>query len=75
MQSVRDQDILDKLAKRLKEIRKAQKLTQEQLSYKSGITLSQIARIETGRLNSSVCTLVIIAEALEVDPSELLKFD
>ena len=75
MQNVRDQDILDKFADRLKQLRKAENLTQEQLSYKSGLTLSQIARIETGRLNSSICTVVTLARALEKDPSELLKFD
>ena len=72
MQNVRDQEILDKFAKRMRELRKAANLTQEQLSYKSGLTLSQIARIETGRVNSTVCTIVVLAKALEIEPSELL---
>ena len=75
VQNVRDQVILDKFANRLKKLRKDKNMTQEQLSYKSGLTLSQIARIETGRLNSSICTVVTLAKALEKDPSELLKFD
>ena len=73
MQNVRDQQVLDRFALRLKEMRNRAQLTQEELSYKSGLTLSQIARIETGRLNSTICTVVILAKALDVDPGEILK--
>lgn len=42
-----DQKGIEAFAKRLKEVRQMKNITQEELSYKSGISLSQIARIET----------------------------
>ena len=75
MQNVRDQEILDNLAKQLKKIRAAKNISQEELAHRSDITLSQIARIETGRINTTVCTLVALAKALDVPPSNLLDWD
>jgi transcriptional regulator with XRE-family HTH domain len=60
--------------KRLAEVRKSKNITQEDLSYRSDLSLSQIARIETGVINTSLNTIFIICEALEVDPKELFDF-
>ena len=57
--------------KRLAEVRKSKNLTQEDLSFKSGLTLSQIARIETGVINTTLNTILVLAEAIEVEPKEL----
>ncbi|ELR69299.1 hypothetical protein C900_05183 [Fulvivirga imtechensis AK7] len=70
---IRDKEILEKFGTNLKVIRKEKGLTQEELAFRSGLALSQIARIETGRLNSSICTLITIAKALQIEPGELLK--
>jgi len=59
------------LAKNLKLARKARGFTQEDLAYKSGLALSQIARIETGKLNTSYSTLVAILNALGAEANEL----
>jgi transcriptional regulator with XRE-family HTH domain len=71
---VRNQEIMSKFGDNLRRIRNEKGLTQEDLAYDSGISLSQIARIETGKLNTSICTVVALAEALKIDPSELMKF-
>jgi len=42
-----DEEGLKLLAKRLKEIRAEKGISQEELAYRSELTLSQIARIET----------------------------
>ncbi|WP_154785639.1 MULTISPECIES: helix-turn-helix transcriptional regulator [unclassified Flavobacterium] len=63
------------LAKRLKEIRSEKGLSQEELAYRSEITLSQIARIETIRINPTVSTIFKIARTLEVPLSELFNFE
>jgi transcriptional regulator with XRE-family HTH domain len=60
--------------KKLAEVRKSKEMTQEDLSFKSGLTLSQIARIETGVINTSLNTILIIAEALDVEPKVLFDF-
>ena len=70
-----DQEGLELLAKRLKEIRAEKGLSQEELAYRSEITLSQIARIETVRINPTVSTIFKIARALDVPPSEIFNFE
>jgi transcriptional regulator with XRE-family HTH domain len=70
-----DQEGLQLLAKRLKEIRSEKSLSQEELAYRSEITLSQIARIETVRINPTVSTIFKIARTLEVPLSELFNFE
>ncbi|TPG44547.1 helix-turn-helix transcriptional regulator [Flavobacterium pectinovorum] len=70
-----DQEGLELLAKRLKEIRAEKRLSQEELAYRSELTLSQIARIETVRINPTVSTIFKIARALDVTPSEIFNFE
>lgn len=48
--------------------------TQEELSYESGLTLSQIARIETVKTNPTVSTIFKIARTLNINVSELFDF-
>jgi transcriptional regulator with XRE-family HTH domain len=50
------------------------KITQEELAYRSELTLSQIARIETVKINPTVSTMFRIAKALDVSLSELFDF-
>ncbi|MDL2141793.1 helix-turn-helix transcriptional regulator [Flavobacterium tructae] len=69
-----DQEGLELLAKRLKEIRAEKRISQEELAYRSEITLSQIARIETVRINPTVSTIFKIARTLDIPLSELFDF-
>ncbi len=66
---------IELLGKNIALVRKQKKVTQEELSYRADITLSQIARIETGAINTTVNTLFIIAKALDVHPKEIFDFD
>ncbi|MFH6966762.1 helix-turn-helix transcriptional regulator [Flavobacterium sp. FlaQc-28] len=70
-----DEEGLQLLAKRLKEIRSEKGISQEELAYRSEITLSQIARIETVRINPTISTIFKIARALEVPLSDLFNFE
>lgn len=69
-----EHDGLGLLAERIKEVRKAKGYTQEDLSGEADISLSQIARIETKRINPTVITIFRIAKALDVKVSELFNF-
>lgn len=69
-----DEDGLKLLAHRLKQLRSEKKITQEELAYRSELTLSQIARIETVKINPTVSTMFRIAKALDVSLSELFDF-
>ena len=66
----------------LRRLREERGLSQERLAYRAGITKNQVQLIEAGRSsgrkdaegpsNPRMATLVGIAEALELRPSELL---
>ena len=73
MHNVRNQKFLNKLAKNLKKARKDRGVSQEELAYKSGLTLSQIARIETAKINTTVSTISALLQALGADANELFK--
>lgn len=70
----REEKFLKGFGKRLKELRALKKMTQEDLAYTSGISLSQIARIETGKINPTICTVNMIAKTLKVQTKDLLDF-
>ena len=70
-----DEEGLKQLAKRLKEIRAAKGISQEELAYRSELTLSQIARIETIKTNPTISTLFKIIRTLEISPSDLFNFE
>ncbi len=63
------------LAQRLKQLRSDKKITQEELAFRSELTLSQIARIETVKINPTVSTMFRIAKALDVNITELFDFE
>ena len=69
-----DKKSIKLFGKRLAAVRKEKDLTQHALAFETGLTLSQIARIETGVINTSLNTIFIIAKALEVEPKELFDF-
>jgi DNA-binding XRE family transcriptional regulator len=69
-----DEAGLKAFASHLKEVRKEKKFTQEELAYESDITLSQIARIETAKINPTLSTIFRIARTLEVPVSRLFEF-
>ena len=70
-----DRSGVNALAKRLKEVRKMKNITQEELAYRSGLTLSQIARIETSKTNPTISTIFRIARTLEISLPELFDFE
>jgi len=70
----RDEKILASFGKNLQKVRKLRSFTQEELAYESGLSLSQIARIETGKINPTVCTLITIAKTLKIKASDLMDF-
>lgn len=70
-----DEEGLRLLAKRLKELRDEKGITQEDLAHRSGLTLSQIARIETFKINPTISTIFRIARGLHVPLSELFNFE
>lgn len=60
-----------KLGKKLREIRKSQGLSQEQLGFAAKVDRSYISEIENGLRNPSLQTLEKLAKALKVKLSDL----
>jgi len=62
------------LAKKVKELRKRKGLSQEELTENSGLSLRTIQRIENGETEPTGETLRRIANALKVNPDELIDW-
>jgi transcriptional regulator with XRE-family HTH domain len=70
-----DKKGINAFAEHLKKVRICKGYTQSQLAFESGISLSQIARIETGRINPTLSTIFAVARALEIENSLSELFD
>ena len=70
MSNVRDRVLLQKIAWRVKQIRTSRNITQEVFYYDTNI---HIARIETGKLNISVCTLAKICDYFNMSLVDFFK--
>lgn len=60
------------IGQRIRKIRKARNLSQEQLSEMVGISITHMSHIETGNTKLSLPVLVDLANALEVRTDDLL---
>lgn len=60
------------IGQRIRKIRKANNLSQEQLAEKVGISITHMSHIETGNTKLSLPVFVAIAGALSVQTDELL---
>jgi transcriptional regulator with XRE-family HTH domain len=58
---------------RLKELRRERVLSLRELEERSGVSYNTIWRIEDGRQGAHARTVRKLAEALGVEPSELIK--
>jgi len=65
---------LKKLGKRIRELRQAASLSQEELADLAGLHRTYIGGIERGERNVGVLNILKIARALKAEPAELFKF-
>jgi transcriptional regulator with XRE-family HTH domain len=65
--------IQKRLAMRIKILRAERGLSQEALASKAGLARAYIARLEIGRHDPSLSTLVKLAKALKVKVGELVE--
>ncbi len=69
-----DSKILKSIGAKIREIRLLKNMTQKELAFTLDIEISQITRIETGKINTSILNLIKISKALEIDIKELFNF-
>ncbi len=59
-------ELTEKIGKRITELRKAKKLSQQKFSYEADIERTFLTHIEKGRKNISIGTLQKITTALQI---------
>lgn len=69
-----DKSLLTKLAKRIKELRKANNITQDELSYRAKIGRSTLGNIETAQNDVTFSKVGSLAKAFGMSLSEFLNF-
>lgn len=69
-----DNSLLEKLAKRIKELRKKNGFTQDELAFRANIERSTLGNIETAQNDVTLTKVNQIAKAFDLTISDLLKF-
>jgi len=70
----RDEQGVMAFAKKLREIRLQKGYTQERLANECDLPPAHISRIETGKINTSLSHICLIARILKVKPRDLMDF-
>jgi transcriptional regulator with XRE-family HTH domain len=73
MSTPHEEKLLQAFGKRIAEVRKSKKITQNELAERVNMSVVTIAYIETGKRWVRLSTLDKIARALKVNISELFK--
>jgi len=60
-------------AANIRRLRVRRAMTQETLAAESGLDVTYVARVERATINLSIGVLAQLADALRVDPRELLR--
>lgn len=67
-------DFQIEIGKRIKQLREKKNISQVELAALCNFEKSNMSRLEAGNTNPTVFTLHIIAQKLEVETFEILKF-
>ena len=63
----------DRVGLNIQELRRARKLSQEELAALSAVHQTYLSGVESGKRNPSLLVIERIANALMVDPEDLLR--
>lgn len=66
-------DLKEVMAINMRRLRHDHNVTQEELAASAGLSMRYVGSIERARVSASVTVLGQIANALKVDPCELIK--
>jgi transcriptional regulator with XRE-family HTH domain len=67
-------DLRDVFASNLRRLRNAKGMSQDDLAYDAGMSRSYLSQLEKGAFYASLKILGKLADALDVEPAELLRF-
>lgn len=74
MNNTRDNKLLKRFGKHIRELRTAQDLSQEGLANEAEIPISQIGRIERGEINPTLSTINALSQALKTSLKKIMDF-
>lgn len=66
--------VLTQFASNLKKLREMQGISIRELAVRSDLEYSQVQRIEKGKVNIALTTVIALAEGLGISPDALLKY-
>jgi transcriptional regulator with XRE-family HTH domain len=69
----RNETLLIALGKKIRELREKKEMSMDDLAAECEIEKQQLHRIETGKVNTTVSSLYVIAKGLGVPISDLIK--
>ena len=72
MNKLRNQETLEQFGAKIKTLRSKKGLTLEQLAFEADIELSQVHRVEKGKINPTLTTLIALAKGLGITLAELV---
>jgi transcriptional regulator with XRE-family HTH domain len=72
MNNLRDQDVLIEFGNKLKDLRISKGLTLQQLAFEAEMEISQVHRVEKGKINPTLTTLNALAKGLGITLTELI---
>jgi transcriptional regulator with XRE-family HTH domain len=72
MDYAREQELIKSFGENLRKIRKGKKISLRKFALKADLDYSNLQEIEIGKVNPSYTTIILLAEALQIDPAQLL---
>jgi len=73
--NVKNKKLITTFGKRVRKLRQERKLSMRHFADLANVDYTQIARIETGKVNTTISTAYAIAQALDIPLNELFKMD
>ena len=71
---ISEETFIINLGVHIRQLRENKNMSQQDLAHDCNIPKSQIGRIERAKVNTTIRTLIKIANALDIEPKELLDF-
>ena len=75
MTNLKNKKLITAFGKRVRKLRQERKLSMRHFADLANVDYTQIARIETGKVNTTISTAYAIAQALDIPLNELFKID
>ncbi len=73
MNNLRDRELLIEFGNKLKDLRTLKGLTLQQLAFEAEMEISQVHRVEKGKINPTLTTLNALAKGLGITLTELIS--